>query len=379
MDTALIVIGGGVLERRDGSWYAKAAIRTYLSDLRSRFGRVTWMASRYEGTVLFTSKLDDSSIEICEADGRVSSFLRDLVQLWRLSRRPAAVLIHMPSPALAAAVSVLRWRFSGVFVYLACDWTSDASRLAASRGALYGAAYRCVHEVIVRRAHGVIARGAALADRVRPVNEHVIQTVPIASLSGDLSAPCRGDKPGSTVLFVGKLNQGKGLSILLRALARIRSTLSAPLRLRVIGSGESAEELFAQADGLGIGDAVDFLGYVDDPERLAEEYAQADVLVVPSIDPEGVPRVISEAFSFGVPVVASAIGGIPAEFPREIALVPPGDVEALATSIAHLISSPETRVRLVEQGKSYLERSGAGMSAGHQHADFILRRLGDDR
>jgi glycosyltransferase involved in cell wall biosynthesis len=104
--------------------------------------------------------------------------------------------------------------------------------------------------------------------------------------------------------MIGRITPQKGQAEFLRAvrgLADCRFTIcGAPL----FGDGNYLDEVRALAEGL----PVEFLGWQDDAGVVL---SRLDLLVVPSTVPEATPRVILEAFSAGVPVLASASGGIP--------------------------------------------------------------------
>jgi glycosyltransferase involved in cell wall biosynthesis len=141
------------------------------------------------------------------------------------------------------------------------------------------------------------------------------------------------------LLYVGRLRIRKGVEVLLHALAESPTALP---RLVVAGAGEHGAALRSLAARLGLGaERVRFLGRVSSAEVVAL-MRRAAALVVPSIY-EGMPLVVLEAMAAGLPVVASAVSGIP-----EVVLdgetgwlVPPEDPGALATAISDLLSRPE--------------------------------------
>ncbi|MEE9456804.1 MAG: glycosyltransferase [bacterium] len=122
-----------------------------------------------------------------------------------------------------------------------------------------------------------------------------------------------------TVLFVGKMVEKKGLSYLVRAMAKVKSEVSAA-RLVAAGDGPELERAKALARELELGDAAAFVGPKSHDE-LKLMYNAADVLAVPSVvardgETEGMPTVILEAFAAACPAVGSRVAGIP-EFVRD--------------------------------------------------------------
>ena len=99
-----------------------------------------------------------------------------------------------------------------------------------------------------------------------------------------------------------------------------------------------------------------FAGWVDQAGAAAC-LAEADALVLPSYD-EGLPLVILEALSLGVPVVTTPVGAIPEVLDDgdTALLVPPGDVDALAGALARLAGDAALAARLSERGRALYER-----------------------
>lgn len=144
--------------------------------------------------------------------------------------------------------------------------------------------------------------------------------------SGTAPIP-RADSGLKQLVAVGALNSAKGHSYALAALG----VLPLAYRLDFIGDGPLRAELEHQADRLGLNDRVRFHGFVANPYAIIE---CADVLIHPSLR-EGFGLAVVEAGVLGVPVVASAVGGLPDLVPDPVpgVLVPPGDAGALAAGI----------------------------------------------
>ena len=105
-------------------------------------------------------------------------------------------------------------------------------------------------------------------------------------------------------LFVGQLTPRKGPDILLRALADTDEICCV-----FVGDGPMKANLEALAKKLGVQERVAFLGALP-PEQLGRIYAEADLLVLPSLS-EGAPLVVLEAMACGTPVVTTRVSGLP--------------------------------------------------------------------
>jgi glycosyltransferase involved in cell wall biosynthesis len=131
----------------------------------------------------------------------------------------------------------------------------------------------------------------------------------------------------------------KGQAVFLRSLGRVRKRWGGPLSVEIIGGGPDQERLRELASELGVSDVVHIHGFVPDEELIAQ-YARASLFVLPSVN-DAAPLAILEAMASGLPVVASAVGGIPEVLAgNEKALFPAGDESALAEAIVRMISDP---------------------------------------
>jgi len=133
------------------------------------------------------------------------------------------------------------------------------------------------------------------------------------------------------LLYVGQLIRGKGVQLLLQAMARMKT----PRTLDIVGTGNMEGELKALAVKLGIADRVRFNGFQQNPQDWMR---RAACIVVPSFWQEPYGLVAAEAVALGRPVVAFAIGGLPEACGGKATLVPPGDVKALAAALDNLDS-----------------------------------------
>ena len=125
------------------------------------------------------------------------------------------------------------------------------------------------------------------------------------------------------LLYVGQLIRGKGVQLLLEAMARMKAQRT----LDVVGTGNMEQALKAQAERLGLAARVRWHGFQENPQDWMRAAA---CVVVPSFWQEPYGLVAAEAVALGKNVVAFAIGGLPEACQGKATLVPPGDVDALA-------------------------------------------------
>jgi glycosyltransferase involved in cell wall biosynthesis len=185
----------------------------------------------------------------------------------------------------------------------------------------------------------------------RKCREHLpygsaISVLPIlAEELGDGRAPQRPSGEGVTVGFASRIEHLKGPMVLLEAFAAACGKHS-DLRLKIAGSGSLKQSLAERARALGIASRCQFVGvYMGREERLSFMRG-LDVFALPSLT-EGTPNSLAEAMSHGLPVVASAVGGIPDLVTPEVGvLVPPGDTALLADNLVTLAADAGLRARM---------------------------------
>jgi D-inositol-3-phosphate glycosyltransferase len=170
------------------------------------------------------------------------------------------------------------------------------------------------------------------------------------------------------VLFVGRIEQIKGIDVLLRALGlmfRRRPELRNDVCLLVVGGAldpqddapetEKIQELRRLVHEHRMEANVNFVGSLDQ-ETLALYYAAADVCAVPSLT-ESFGLVALESMACGTPVVGTRVGGLQTliEDGDSGLLVPPGDDEALAEAIAQVLTDHRLRMHLAHGARSRAE------------------------
>ena len=175
----------------------------------------------------------------------------------------------------------------------------------------------------------------------------------------DLAAfPARAFRPMRAVpriVILGRLSPEKGHGILLEA-ARQLAREDITVEIEIIGDGPFAEIIREQELALGLEGRVIYAGELL-PDEVARRLADADLFCMASFS-EGLPISIMEAMAVGVPVVTTWIGGIPELAVNDVTAltVPPGNSEAIAAAIKHLVSDPRLCERLVTRARAKVEQ-----------------------
>jgi glycosyltransferase involved in cell wall biosynthesis len=165
-----------------------------------------------------------------------------------------------------------------------------------------------------------------------------------------LRLPPNGSRRPLRIGYVGTLVWHKGVHVLIDA---VRGLPAAACELRIFGSPDVFPEYAADLRARSAGLPVQFMGAFE-RARIADVYAQIDVLVVPSLWLENSPLVIHEAFMAGVPVVGARIGGIVdlVDEGRTGMLYEPSSVAALEAALRLLIDRPERLHALTEGARA---------------------------
>jgi glycosyltransferase involved in cell wall biosynthesis len=260
-----------------------------------------------------------------------------------LARRPDVVHLHSPRASvigrLAARLLPRNVRGRTVVLSTAHGWISIRLKLRRLYEALY--LWTAPWE------DGIVAVARAVqANLTRSGYPRRIWIVPngINPARNNGLAPARASSGGPFCFgYFGRLEREKGLDGLLEAVVRIASDA---WRLNIYGNGRDRRRLERRVAAAGLQERVRFCGALH-PEVVPARMAECHAIVLPSLQ-EGWPYVLLEAMSLGVPVVASAVGGV-TEMIRdgvEGLLVPPANPGALAAALKQMLNDPALSVHL---------------------------------
>ena len=170
--------------------------------------------------------------------------------------------------------------------------------------------------------------------------------------------------------WVGRLSPEKGPDLFLEALSRV------PWQASVMGDGRFGRSLRRLAEDLGISGRVRWHGLVPSAGRLVSAF---DVLVLSSRT-EGTPIVLFEAMEAGVPIVATAVGGVPDVLrPDEALLVPPGNPERLAEAMRRVFDDPAAAAARASRARARLAAEFAPGPWLDQYESLYRSLLPDSR
>ena len=291
-------------------------------------------------------------------DGRARDVFRaaagnpgTMFRLLRTLRRERCELLHVQCVSASAwfAVQASRVLRIPLVVTLQGELTMDASGLYQRSGAArhtlrqvlrYADAITACSQATLTEAERWV--GFSFGSRGRVIHNGV--------RVADFETAIPHDEGGPYLLAVGRLVPQKGFDVLLEAMAILVKDPAFQCRLLIAGDGPERASLERFADDLALADRVRFLGATD-RARISSLFRGAEAFVLPSRhEPFGIVNL--EAMAAGVPIVATAVGGVP-EFvvDRETGLlVEPDDSRALARGISRILSERPLRDACVING-----------------------------
>lgn len=165
-------------------------------------------------------------------------------------------------------------------------------------------------------------------------------------------------------LYIGMMRDLKGPDLFIDALAMVEKRTGRRLRADMVGDGDDLPKYRRQAAAVGLADRITF----HPPMPARQAFALARTIVVPS-RAEAMPYIVLEALAAGMPMVATAVGGIPEIFPAgSPALVMP-EASALADRMAAALTDPAAFAALMPSHADLTARFGADvMAARIEHA-----------
>jgi glycosyltransferase involved in cell wall biosynthesis len=159
----------------------------------------------------------------------------------------------------------------------------------------------------------------------------------------------------STILFLGRICEAKGIHDLIKVLPNVIACV--PELKVILGGDGDITPFLEQAEKLGVLQHVDFIGWVEKKDKL-DLLASCSVFVLPSYY-EGFPVGITEAMAFGIPVVATDVGGIPDAISdeQEGLLIKPGDLLNLGNSLIKLLLDKQFADELARNAQQKYKQS----------------------
>jgi len=273
---------------------------------------------------------------------KLSFYIRGLVKTnFFLLKKDTFVYIYYPGhiPMIAGFMCALLGKKYAVYIRGIWKQTGVQNRIS---------------NYIFANAQFIFTTGLGFSQQVQRLNESAEPVYPMTTFSPEqVSIDRRSYRTYQRALFVGHIRERKGILDVIRSIALVKDQ-GVDLHLDIIGGGD-ADDINAMhnlVQELSLQGRVSYHGHVSSADELAEYFYNADVFLYPSYYPEGFPRVVYEAMTFGLPIICTILPGMK------------GFIEHDVNSIEVPGQSPElTAKALVELGKDEALRARLGSTA----------------
>ena len=253
----------------------------------------------------------------------------------RWMQREAAQHLHVHFGSAGATVGVLVRRLNGCHLSLTVHGPDEFDDVVGQHLALK-----------MREADAVICISQFARSQLMRISDPVhwdkLRVCRLGVEPGQFQFKLRDAGAVTRLLCVGRLTPAKGQVLLVRAMARLRER-GVTAQLTLVGDGPDRARVEAEISARALADRVTLTGALRQ-QQVREQLDTADIFVLPSLA-EGIPVVLMEAMSCGVPSVTTPVNGIPELVVdgQTGLLATPGDVDSLADRLQSLIESPERR------------------------------------
>lgn len=153
---------------------------------------------------------------------------------------------------------------------------------------------------------------------------------------------------------VGSFEERKGQIVLLKAVAKLAAGPLPNVHAMLVGEGPDEEMLKSTVIDMKLEDHVSFFDFTREPNYI---FDRIDILTLPSLYKEGLPNVLLEAMSMGLPVISSRMAGVPEiVFDGETGyMTEPGDIDGFADAVVKLWSDKEAYKRMGENARNLMK------------------------
>lgn len=351
----------------EGNYYTYGGFGDYLASMRVQFDRTILVAHVKEmppptGHYQIPGGEDLEIVGLPQVRSEIGTWLTMPIVFWRAWQASKGMdLAHarMPNHTGIIGAFICRLRGIPVFCQVIADWYVEAQRMPVTRKYGLGLVMKLhlylydLMERLVCRGQLVFAQGRSCCDKHAQHSncELVLST---AHHVEDIIPPLpRFERRPYTILTVARLTGVKNHTLILQALAKLSSD-GEDWRVVFVGEGPHREKLEAEVATLGLNGQVTFVGQIERGKQLWQYYDKADCFVLSSRS-EGTPKVLLEAMARGLPIVASAVAGVPTSVAHEERglLFNDNDVTELVASIRRMEAEPVLRERMVANAHTF--------------------------
>ena len=303
-----------------------------------RMGHQVTVVSLYNEQTPIARRMEDAGVKILYLDKKLGLDLSMVPKLMKILRQEKPDVVHTHLDVIKYAVAAAK--LSGI---KRCVHTVHNVAHEEAEGRLQ----KLINTVYFRLGWSVpVALSPKVRDTIVSFYGLKQEKVPMIYNGVDLGKCCPKTQYGlekpANLLHIGRFNEQKNHKGLLEAFAQVLKT-HPDCRLNLIGDGELLEEVKGYVQTLGIQEKVEFLG---NQSNIYPFLQQSDIFLLPSKF-EGMPMTIIEAMGTGLPIVASAVGGVPDMLEDGVSgILVSCDPEQTAQAVLALLDKEDLREKL---------------------------------
>ena len=323
------------------------------------------------------------TVAIARSGQNPVSELGSIISLYRLFRLLKPDLVHLITikPVLYGGIAARLAGISAVVVAVSGLGTVFVAKSAAARirrvlvSGLYRLALNQRRLAVIFQnpddRDGLLAIGALEENQVRMIRGSGVNLANYSFVPEPEGTP--------VVVMAARLLRDKGVYVFVES-ARLLKSRGVEVVMRLIGSpdpGNPTSVVQSELDGWSAEGVVELLGYRSD---IAEQYAVANIVCLPSHYGEGLPKTLVEAAACGRAVITTNHPGCRDAIEPEVTgvLVPVKSAHSLADAIQLLIETPERRLHMGKAGRELAEQAFSIDRIVEQHLAIYKELLGDD-
>jgi glycosyltransferase involved in cell wall biosynthesis len=310
------------IHRSGGRYYTYGGFGVYLNAIRARFDRCVLIAHvRNAPPRPGDYEIPLNNLEIIGLPplrNELEALLTLPIQFcrcWRAVQKFDIAHARMPDYTGVIGALVCRLMHKPVFCQIIADWGLEARKTPWTKKCGIGVGLK-IHlwlydqfEKMVCRGQMVFAQGSVCYNKHRWTADSEMVVSSSHNLVDVVEGGPRFQRDTPIILNVARMNAVKNQRLLIDTIGLLRSQGEA-WRLRLVGNGPDRSALVQHSVNVGVSDLVELIGEVEHGENLWRHFDDADVFALSSLS-EGTPKVVLEAMARGLPVVATAVSGVP--------------------------------------------------------------------
>jgi len=234
----------------------------------------------------------------------------------------------------------------------------------------------------VKRSHGVLAVCPALLDvamKYHPTgNVALLPDIPFTGGDQTGLPDSLAKATGTRLMYVGNLETYQGIDLMLDAFSKVADKHDDAVLLIVGGSAEHIEQYKAKTSALCEQGRVVFVGPVP-IDSLGAVLGYSDILVSPRTQGNNTPMKVYSYLQSGKPVVATRLSTHTQVMNDDVSVLVEPDAQAMAQGMSQLIGSTQTRQRIGQAGRAYVQREFSEQRYRQRLQDFYNTLSGDSR